>query len=407
MKSRRLTLAFIIILILMQVNYHYPIEITTAILDVVTSSVLTTDRGCTSFCLDNDGHGVFGTNLDNSFDEGYLFVNQRNLSKTGWDPNESGEYARWTSKYGSLTFNLVGYQLSWAGMNESGLMVSTMALSETRAPDTDERPLLYSPFFLQYQLDNYDSIEEVIASDSLVRIAPGAVDHYLVCDSSGDCATIELLEGKMVHHAGEMLPVAALTNSVYAESARSWQAGQMPNARFNIAADRVKSFKAMSSEGAVEYAFETLTQVKSPGLTAWSIVFDAQNLRVYFRTWLNKEIRYVDFSKLDFSCGKPVKMLNIHEKLSGDVSGDFVPYSHEVIFAHLMKAHAYFGINVPQDEIEGVFEQIENYPCVKGEWEIAQEAPRSFSYIGLLVAALLAGFLLLILYEIRRRADHS
>lgn len=421
MKSRQLALASVIILVSMLINNRYPVGTTTTSSDVVSSSVLAADHGCTSFCLNNAGHGVFGTNLDESFYEGYLYVNQRHVSKTGWEPNTAGEYARWTSKYGSLTFNLVGYQMPWAGMNEAGLTISTMYLPGTQAPDADKRPPLPGPFWLQYQLDNSSSVEEVIASESLVRIAPGARDHYLVCDASGDCATIELLKGKMVHHAGESLPVAALTNDMYAESVKVWQTGQQTYdnslRRFGKAAGRVVSFKAMSSEGAVDYAFETLIQVKNPGLTAWSLVFDTQNRRAYFRTVLNEEIRYVDFSQLDFSCGRPVKMLNIHEKLSGDVSNDFVPYSHEASFTHLMNAFAYFGIRVPQDAMERLLALVENYACVQGEERITQEAPLvkgkeentpeaplSFFPTGWLVtAALLAIVLLLILYGIRRR----
>ncbi len=381
MKSGQLALASVILLMVMLNNYHSPIGITTTFSDVVPSSVLTTDHGCTSFCLDNAGHGVFGTNLDELFYEGYLYVNQRHVSKTGWEQNAAGEYARWTSKYGSLTFNLVGYQLPWAGMNEAGLMISTMYLPETRVPDADERPSLTSPFWLQYQLDNYSSVEEVIGNESLVRISPGARDHYLVCDASGDCATIELLDGKMVYHAGETLPVAALTNHIYAESFKAWQTGPLPDSyynslrRFGTAADRVMSFEPMRSGDAVEYAFETLIQVRNPDLTAWSIVFDAQNLRAYFRTVLNEEIRYIDFSKLDFACGRPVQMLNIHEKLSGDVSDDLMPYSHGVSFGHLRKAFPYFGIHIPEEWMEKLLEQIENYPCVKAEAAATQEAP--------------------------------
>ena len=77
------------------------------------STAAATDQGCTSFCLDNGGHCVFGTNFDNDIHEGLLYVNKRNVSKTGWDPSTTDEYAGWTSKYGSLTFNLVGYQLVW------------------------------------------------------------------------------------------------------------------------------------------------------------------------------------------------------------------------------------------------------------------------------------------------------
>ncbi len=39
-------------------------------------------RACTSFCLDNGGRAVFGSNYDNDIWEGLVFVNKRGVSKT-------------------------------------------------------------------------------------------------------------------------------------------------------------------------------------------------------------------------------------------------------------------------------------------------------------------------------------
>jgi len=178
-------------------------------------------HGCSSFCLDNGDYCLFGANQDNRIDAGLIYVNKRHVLKTGWDASTSGQYARRVSKYGSVTFVHAGYQLAWAGMNEAGLMISTMALPETRNPPADDRPPLGSSFWAQYQLDNHATVEEVIASDSRVRIAD-TVDHYLVCDRTGACVTVEYLEGEMVCHTGQSLPVKALTNSVYWDTVRDW-----------------------------------------------------------------------------------------------------------------------------------------------------------------------------------------
>ena len=98
--------------------------------------------------------------------------------EAGWEANPAGEYARWTARYGSVSFNLAGYQITWAGMNEVGLVMSTMSLEQTSAPAADERPPLANGFWMQYQLDNSATVDEVIASVANIRMGD-TVDHYL------------------------------------------------------------------------------------------------------------------------------------------------------------------------------------------------------------------------------------
>jgi hypothetical protein len=260
-------------------------------------------KPCTSFCLNDNGKLIFGTNFDHDkVHEGLLFVNKRKVSKTGWEASTTGEYAGWISKYGSVTFNLAGYQLVWAGINEEGLVVSTMALSGTQSPPPDKRPPVISSFWLQYLLVNCSTVKEVMASQSKVRVGDN-VDHFLVCDAIGNCAAIEFIEGKMVCHTDRTLPVKVLANNPYEESVDIWRwdskSGFLKKlfskpkrnvslVRFKIAADRVKKFDPKKSGPSVKYAFDTLEmvsgQIVSGSPTNSSIVFDIENRHTYFRT---------------------------------------------------------------------------------------------------------------------------
>ena len=334
---------------------------------------------CTSFCLDNNGFPVFGTNLDNRIHEGLLFVNKRNVSKTAWDPGATGEYAKWTSKYGSVTFNFEGYQFAWAGMNEAGLVISTMFLDITKNPPFDKRPPLESGFWVQYQLDNASTVEDVIASDSVVRIA-NTIDHYLVCDRTGNCAVIEFIEGEMVVHTDESMPVRALTNNTYEESINLWEKSRLRKffkrlfskpgpslIRFEIAANRVKSFNENGKEPAVDYAFDTLQKAygESAGSspTQWSIVFDTENLQIHFRTKTNPEIRSISLAMLDFSCTAPVGMLDIHQNLSGDISNNFMDYSHEVSLSHFLRFFEQWGVSTSPETTKALTKHLESFEC--------------------------------------------
>lgn len=336
---------------------------------------------CTSLCLDNGDHCIFGTNLDNILPYGMLFVNKRHVSKTTWDPSTSGEYARWVSRYGSVTVNFVGYQMTWAGMNEAGLMISTMSLNETEGPAPDNRLPFQSPFWMQYQLDNHSKVEQVIASDAVIRPVESVVDHYLVCDRDGACATIEFLEGVMVVHIGESLPVKALTNSTYDISLRAMEEIRQGGGegygnsihRFVTAADRLMTYRPSNTEAAINYAFDTLEAVSRED-TVWSFVYDPLHLLVYFRTTNNPDIRYLDFSNLDFSCQSQVVMLDVHAKVKGDIHDDLVAYTHGASFRHINRFFSeYEGMTLSPILVDTLLWGMESFSCQAGETEIRSD----------------------------------
>jgi len=331
------------------------------------------DRSCTAFCLKNNSQVVFGTNYDNQIHEGLLFVNKKNVSKFGWkEDDRSGKQARWTSKYGSISFNLVMYHSAWGGMNEAGLMISTLYLPNSQPPAPDERPWLDSGSWVQYVLDNCSTVQEVMDSDAHLRISDYA-DHYLVCDRRGDCVSIEFIDGKIVYHTGKDLPVKCLANNTYAESVNSWQkqdahiqvkdVDYLPSLeRFRITADRVQSFEPNELRSAVDYAFEVLSEVGG-SITQWSIVFDAKQLRIYFHTKINPRKRFIDLKRLDFSCTKPVMMLDVHEEISGDITQAFRGYSSEAHRKHAARAWSRWGGDVTQDSLQGRIQHLESFPC--------------------------------------------
>ena len=427
---------------------------------------------CTSFCLDNGDYCVFGANMDHGNHEigGQLFVNQRYVLKTGWQASTTGEYARWISKYGSVTLNVAGYQLAWGGMNEAGLMISQMSLLETEAPAPDERPPITSPFWIQYQLDNSSTVGEVIASEAQVR-STDEYGHYLVCDRTGDCAIIEFLDGEMVIYTDDSLPVQALANSSYQDSLTALEGGNywkvsvysveadgpaaeagilekdwvlavdgvelageqsmetfysiiaqheagdelsltlvhlgetdpvtltlkmaplpedmsqyifppgipvqqlslgfMPTypgdflTRFVTAVEWVEAFELAGPIETVAYAFEALNAVSTED-TVYSAVFDPTNLRVYFRTNLNQQIRYVDFSQLNFSCGAPVMMLDVNAGQAGEINGDLVEYSHEMVLDHSLSVVTnLWQVDVSALYAETILSGFESFACME------------------------------------------
>ena len=333
---------------------------------------------CSSFCLDKGEHLVFGKNLDWIQDDGFVFVNKRGVLKTAMSVEKDDNLATWTSKYGSITFNQIGCDWPFGGINEEGLVVESLAVDKADNLVPDERPIITGMQWIQYQLDNFSRIEQVIASDSQLRIKnppPGSIlGHCIVCDKTGNCAVIEFLGGKMVYYTNETMPVKVLTNSTYTESMAFLHDDQKDNLpiehgnfsllRFIKAAEMLKTYKPKVSPSAVDYSFDILSSIRPNGMdymlgepiyTQWSIVYDIKNLKVYFRTRGNEQIRYFALSSFDFSCKTPIKILDIQADLSGDVSKKFIDYTQQINRKLLGNTPL---LNLPED----VLDKLSKYP---------------------------------------------
>lgn len=290
---------------------------------------------CTTFCLKRGPQAVFGKNYDWDVGDGLVIVNKRGVAKMAALPSQE-KPARWVSRYGSLTFNQYGREFPSGGMNEAGLAVELMWLDETRYPAPDGRPALGCLEWIQYQLDNYATVDEVVKNAGGLRISSDAKVHYLACDKSGGCATFEILDGKPVVHSGASLPVRALANHTYEDSLRFRE--KNPGAalqgtgslqRFARAAERAQAYAAArEAADPVGYAFETLDSVAQGSYTRWSIVYDLKAGRVHWRTRENRKVRFVTLSSFDLSCSTPVELLGIDEG-EGNVTRRFAEYTPE------------------------------------------------------------------------------
>jgi len=280
---------------------------------IIIFSLLPNALPCTSFCIHTDSELIVGKNYDWDVEDCLININKRNVSKTALVNNNP---VSWTSKYGSVTFNQYGREMPNGGMNEAGLVIEVLWLNATEYPQADNRPALGGLQWIQYQLDNYSTVKEVIASDSIVRISSeNAVPiHFFVCDSSGNCTVVEFLKGEMVYHPDGTMPVKAISNNTFKESVDylkrykgyggDLEIGKRDRSidpyseegslqRFVHAVNLVSKYDKQKDKPVIDYAFDVLRTADSGLKTQWNIVYDIQNQRIYFRTKSNQKIKYM------------------------------------------------------------------------------------------------------------------
>jgi choloylglycine hydrolase len=207
-----------------------------------------------------------------------------------------------------------------------------MWLDGTRYPTPDERPAVGVLQWIQFQLDNCATIDDVIAGDKIIRIASQGTTplHYLVADANGQAATIEFFDGKMTVHKGDQLPYPVLTNDTYASSVELVNktgtsgksfTGNNSQQRFLEACSRVTDLKQnkVPVTSLTDYSFQILNTVAQGSYTRWSIVYDITNKKILFKTNRYPQIKQVSFSDIDFTCSSVPKGFDMNQDLQGDI----------------------------------------------------------------------------------------
>lgn len=305
--------------------------------------------------LGPDGMVVTGRTMDWKEDpQSNLYLFPRGMERRGGLTDNT---VKWTSRYGSVV--TAGYDIGVCdGMNEKGLMANLLFLSESdyKRPD-DTRPVMGLSIWTQYVLDNFATVDEVVAelSKESFRIDDpdlpnGAKStlHLSVSDSTGNSAIFEYINGNLIIHQGRECQV--MTNSPTYDKQLTlndyWRqiGGLVMLPGTNRASDRFvrASFYVnvlpMTSDfrSAVAGMFSVIRNVSVPlgisvpdqpniASTRWRTVADQKNLRYYFESTISPNIFWVDLRKADFGAGMPVKKLTLTngEIYAGDAIDKF------------------------------------------------------------------------------------
>lgn len=329
---------------------------TTAALALVCATLLAASfaapaRACSRVLYVGDGGLVItGRTMDWPEDmSSNLWAFPRGMARDGaTGPNS----VKWTSKYGSV--GISAYDAAIAdGMNEKGLVMNGLYLTESDYGKPDGRPTMSVMVAGQYVLDNFATVAEAV--ENLRRewfrlIAPvlpngkPATVHVSLSDSGGDSAIFEWIGGKLtIHHSKDY---RVMTNSpVFDEQlaiARYWQnidpltflpgsinaADRFVRASFLVDAipkhldpQTIKAVPGGTYDSqAVAGVLSVVRSVSVPlgishptkpnlSSTLWRSVYDQKNKVLFFDSATSPNAFWVPMSLLDLSKGAPVKSL--------------------------------------------------------------------------------------------------
>ncbi len=314
---------------------------------IFTGLFITDSNACVTFVLKNNKSLVFGWNYEFDAGSGLIITNKTGLLKTSFVQQTEIPIA-WISKFGSITFNQWGKEFPSGGINEKGLVVVQTMYINTKYPNPDTRPSISELQWIQFQLDNFSSVKEVINNDKFTRITNNSIPlHYMICDKTGNVAVIEFINGKMTYRVGNELLFPVLANDSYEDSLIELikykgfggtleiptNSTGPKSGNFIIASDKVKKYDNI--ENIINYSFRTLSISSEPERTQWTVVFDLKNMDIHFKSLDNKNIKIIPLKSFDFACNSTAKMLNI----SDDSAKNFMDYNYSIDVDYINKAY--------------------------------------------------------------------
>src|SRR5579885_1242450 len=326
-------------------------------------------QACTTLLITaKDGAVVSGRTMEFGFDvKSDVMIVPAGTPMTGTLPGGATGIS-YTTKYGMVGANALGFPVIVDGINEQGLFVSDLyfpgyAGYAEVTPENARRAM--APYeFGNWLLGNFATVDEVRAHVQDVVLASTTVDalgmapplHFIIRDRSGKSLVIEPIDGKLKVYDD---PVGVLTNSPsfdwHLTNLRNYigltarnvpalelggnlslpQFGQgsgmiglpgdaTPPSRFvRAVAYSQTALPASTAAEAVLQVFHIMNNFDIPlgsvrdksgkamhaDYTVWTSVADLQNDRWYFRTYDDQAIRLVDLHKALAAAGNKVRFI--------------------------------------------------------------------------------------------------
>lgn len=265
--------------------------------------------------------GILAKNHDSKSGHGILIQNLPGQRKIAYGFH-AGEKASWTSIYGSITINQLGKEFPVGGINEAGLVVEHLFLGTSEYPETNA-PSISELEWIQYQLDNFGSVSEVIANIHRLRIRPLETVHYLIADPCGFSAVIDFVDGEVrfSEKQGEFQVMTQVSSEVAQKyfSQSEDKSAKSENSSLN------KYMLLMGHLGAipqmnVNLSFDLLdisANKAGQQKTQWGVVYDLEERCIYIKTNSYPQTRQVCLADFDFesnstSLASPIQTKSIN-----------------------------------------------------------------------------------------------
>lgn len=302
---------------------------------------------CTDVFVNRGNWKVSGRNIDWPIDNPIrMSLYPRGMVRTAIPLLPGDQPLSWVSQYGNITLGLyfIGAYIHLDGMNEHGLSVGMLMMTDAVYPPPDSRPYLNDDRWPQYYLDNCRTVAEAVALAPGLRVFCLVGGHLVLHDPSGDSAVMEYVDGELKIYCSPEYNGVLTNDPDYEEQLANLAnydgfGGDLPlpggvesTSRFVRASWYLQTLPApRSREEAIGSTLAIIQNAAKPlfdreqSCTLSTSIRDHTAKRYYWRSFCQPNLRYVDLAAVDFSPGNPVRVLDLYADLTGDAEKFFQP----------------------------------------------------------------------------------
>jgi penicillin V acylase-like amidase (Ntn superfamily) len=323
---------------------------------------------CTAVFANKTDVKLIGRTMDWPTGAAIVVKNLSGINKNGAAIQDKSVPIKWTSSYGSITFNLKVH-FPWyikliakfmhlptngpsCGMNEKGLWGGSFWVHTPPSvvyQKKDGRISINDWQLLEYILDTSSTVQEALDKINNVRVSgfkEAALDfdlHWYFADNTGDSAIVEFPDGNIKIHRRPNPTV--ITNSFYEHSHEylgqfagfggikpiDLKEGEMTSENRMVFASYIlkQAMNRVDPTPADIFAvMKAATQTDSrhmstsQSVTQWTTVYDLNDKTLSWFSRSNSNIKTIDMKKIDFTKGSN-RTVNINYIFSGDVTNKF------------------------------------------------------------------------------------
>ncbi len=313
---------------------------------------------CSVSFLEAGENTYVARNMDWPEPEGVVVKNYRSVKKTALLPSPETTPYEWTSRWGSVTFDMytaipgVGkLNAPGCGLNEAGFYAAALFVDQPEYPEPNGKPVLRCAEVVRVLLDTCATVPEALArlnEFDVTKLEVGGLVyrlHWFLADRDGNAAIVEFPPENHGIMAVHFPPhYKTMTNNYYGPSYAALSRYVTFGGDKPIPGDDAKRTsdvrfvrntffsRQIIESGNVtrDNGFDLMSRVAqtegnegSQSRTVWTIVYDLKRLNLAWTAASNSARRTIDLRSLEFGCSPEVYSMNIQSAGEGDVTRAF------------------------------------------------------------------------------------